>query len=158
MILVYHQIKIYHKKSIRNSIDKLRNSSLVVTISVSKKDLNTNKLDFKFIEKDEFRLNGKMYDIIESSETADSIFYLCINDSEEEKMELSFVDYVVNNPDKPELPLHLKQILSLLSIDLFLEKKQNNYNINLLTFTCLSNSNLLADSFISIPDPPPKSI
>lgn len=158
MILVYHQLKIYHKKLVRNSVNELRNSSLVVTISLSKKDLYENKLDFKFIEKDEFRLNGKMYDIIESSETTDSIFYNCINDSEEEKMELAFVDYVVNNPVKPELPLPIKQILSLFSIDFFLEKKQNDYNIRLLTFTKLNISIPLLYPFISIPDPPPKLI
>ncbi len=158
MILVYHQLKIYHKKLVRNSINELKNNSLVVTIALSKKDLKENKLDFKFIEKDEFRLNGKMYDIIESTETTDSIFYGCINDSEEEKMELAFVDYVVNNPDKPELPLPLKKILSLLSIDFFLENKHNDINFKLLAFTDPNISNPVIDPFTSIPDPPPKLI
>lgn len=156
IILVYNQIKLYHKKSIRNSINELKNSSLVVTISLSKKDLSETKLDITFIEKDEFKLNGRMYDIIETTETDDSIFYQCINDYEEEKLELAFVDYVMNNPSKPDLPLPIKQILSLLSIDYFLEKKQINFNIKLLAFTNLNISSLPSEPFITIPDPPPK--
>ncbi|MCX8056599.1 MAG: hypothetical protein N3F03_03185, partial [Ignavibacteria bacterium] len=113
-ILIYNQIKFYHKKSIKSAIKNNSFFEVVEVLAFSKERLKHGDYDLKFIEEHEFRFQGKMYDIISSWETKDSIFYKCINDKREEELEGAFLTYIVNNNHRQDIPLPIKQSLNLL--------------------------------------------
>lgn len=158
LILVYQQIKFYHKSAIKEQIKQNNFQQIVEVLSFSKNDLINKIIVLDFNEKHEFRYNGKLYDIINHWETEDSIFYKCINDTKEKELETIFIEYVVNNNHRQDLPLPIKQLLNSLQIEFYLV----NGSIELLNFnssTIFSNyvENPL-DVFLFPPDHPPRLI
>lgn len=158
VVIVYQQIKFYHKRTIREQIKKNNFSQVIELLSFSKKDLKDKSILIEFIEKNEFRFKGKLYDIISTQETEDSIFYKCINDTKEEELETVFVNYVVNNEQRQDLPVPIKQLLSSLQLEYFLLNKfLNQPFLNLSYFSFNSVYNPL-DLCLITPDPPPRFI
>ncbi len=154
-IVVFQQIKFYHKKSIRSQILNHNFPQLVEKLSFSKEDLNKGKLHF--IEEHEFRFNGKLYDIIEKLETDDSLHFICINDTEEEKLEEKFLEFVINKNNDSEIPLPVKQILKLLNSDFYFQTSSINLKLSFLVFKFIDLPFVLIYNYPAIPDPPPKT-
>lgn len=158
LILVYNQIKFYHKRVIKERIQENSFQQIVEILSFSKRDLQEKIIEVKFVERNEFKFNGKLYDIITKWETDDSIFYKCINDTKEEELEEIFVNYVVNNNYRNDLPLPIKQLLNSLQIEYYLVSNQKIYpQLNSSFISCSEYQNPL-DEFLSIPDPPPRFV
>jgi len=156
VIIVYNQIKFYHKRTIKEQIKQNNFQEVTETLSFSKSDLKNKLVNLEFIEEYEFRYNGKLYDIITQWETDDSIYYKCINDTKEEELEEIFVNYVVNNNHRNDLPLPIKQLLNSLQIEYYLVSNQKIYpQLNSSFITCSEYQNPL-DEFLSIPEPPPR--
>lgn len=153
-VLIFQQIKLYHKKSIRSQILNRNIPQLVVKLSFSKQDIDNHKIHF--IEEHEFRFEGKLFDIIEKFETSDSIHFLCINDTEEEKLETQFLAYVINEKNPLKIPLPVREILKLLNIDLYYQNNSLTQELFYFHKNWFDFTSKLIDSFISIPDPPPK--
>ncbi len=157
VIVVYQQIKFYHKQTIREQIKQNNFTQVIEILRFSKRDLRDNSIKIEFIEKNEFRFDGKLYDIISYWETDDSVFYKCINDTREEELEVLFVNYVVNNEHRQDLPVPIKQLLSSLQLEFFLVNKfMNSPFIHSSYFSVTSTDNPL-DLCLIIPDPPPRS-
>lgn len=157
VVIVYQQIKSYHKRSIREQIKQNNFSQVIEILRFSKKDLKEKLVKIDFIEKNEFKFDGKLYDIISFWETDDSVFYKCINDTKEEELEAVFVNYVVNNEHRQDLPVPIKQLLSSLQLEYFLLNKiVNSPFINSSYFESSSVDNPL-DLCLIVPDPPPRS-
>jgi hypothetical protein len=158
VIIVYNQIKFYHKRTIKEQIKQNNFQEVTETLSFSKSDLKNKLVNLEFIEEYEFRYNGKLYDIITQWETDDSIYYKCINDTKEEELEEIFVNYVVNNNHRNDLPLPIKQLLNSLQVEYYLVSNQKIYpQLNSSFITCSEYKNPL-DEFLSIPDPPPRFV
>lgn len=158
VIIVYNQIKFYHKRTIKEQIKQNNFQEVTETLSFSKSDLKNKLVNLEFIEEYEFRYNGKLYDIITQWETDDSIYYKCINDTKEEELEEIFVNYVVNNNHRNDLPLPIKQLLNSLQVEYYLVSNQKIYpQLNSSFITCSEYQNPL-DEFLSIPDPPPRFV
>ncbi len=119
VIFVYNQIKNYHKHAIREQISSNKLTQTVEILSFSKVELKKGIYKIHFIEKHEFRFNGFLYDIISSWETADSIFYKCINDTKEEELEKNFITYVISNSNRSDLPPIIKSLLGLINYEVF---------------------------------------
>lgn len=156
LIIVFNQIKYFHKQVIKSSIKNSSYYQVIEILSFSKSDLKNGKHNIKFIEEHEFRYNGRMYDIIESWETDDTVVYKCINDTREEQLEEAFVQYVVNNQNRQDLPLPIKQILSFLNLDLYFNNSGLDFSTNkILTYLYQIKFNLLENIF-EVPEPPPR--
>jgi DNA gyrase/topoisomerase IV subunit A len=56
----------------------------IFEFAFAKKVSKNQHQDISFVEKDEIRYRGKMYDIISQHEKGDSIFIKCINDEQED--------------------------------------------------------------------------
>ena len=156
VIIVYNQIKFYHKRTIKEQIKQNNFQEVTETLSFSKSDLKNKLVNLEFIEEYEFRYNGKLYDIITQWETDDSIYYKCINDTKEEELEAIFVNYVVNNTNREDLPLLIKQLLNSLHADYYLVNKSNDlptFTPSVIAFNRLEN---LLDVCLVTPEPPPR--
>ncbi len=158
VIIVYNQIKIFHKRAIKSSIKENTFNQIVEVLAFPKSALNSSCYDIKFIDNHEFRFNGKMYDVIESWETEDTIFYKCINDSKEEQLEKSFVQYVVNNHHRQDLPLPIKQIINSINIDLFCSNSEIETASSQIIWLLLQRDFDLVEQTPEIPEPPPRFI
>jgi len=156
VILVYNQIKFYHKRVIKTSIRNNSFTQLVEVLAFSKSGINEKIYDLKFLEENEFRFNGRMYDVISKWETQDSIFYKCINDTKEEELEFAFVQFVVNNNNRQDLPLPIKQILKSLNIDLFYSGFSSNFSNLNFDYLNFSSSDKLVIIYLEVPSPPPR--
>lgn len=155
VIIIFNQIKNYHKRTIRNLISKNSFNQVIEQLSFSKNDLKQRKYILDFMEEHEFRFNGKLYDILSKWETEDSVFYRCLNDTKEEEMEKAFVEFVVNN-NRQDLPLPIKQLLNFLNLELFNISAYQNPFIQEIKFYKQDFSENILDNLEDIPVPPPR--
>lgn len=156
VIIIYSQIKNYHKKVIRTLISKNSFDQVIEQLVFSKEALINGEYELKFLEPHEFRYNGKMYDIISSWETEDSIFYKCINDSKEESIENAFIEFVVNNSHRQDLPLPIKHLISFLNIEVFNITTKQNFYFNEIHFYKNDFDEKILINYTEIPTPPPR--
>ena len=70
---------------------------LIELIILRKEDILFNKINYERIHSHEFRLNGKMYDIVKEVDKDSLIYFYCINDKKEEKLEKEFHKRVEEN-------------------------------------------------------------
>ncbi len=115
----------------------------IETLSFSKNEMNSKR--FKWIESFEFMFDGKMYDIVSKSETADSVIFRCVNDIKEEQLKELFrsessraqSDYNALKNTLLSIQKTLQQdlikVLPQIVFDVISEQLQNNKNILLLT-------------------------
>ncbi len=156
LIIVHNQIKFFHKKAIKESIKANTFDEVVEILSFSKTGLMNREYDLKFIEEYEFRFNGKLFDIIDSWESGDTIFYKCINDTKEEKIEEAFVQYVVNNSEREDLPLPIKQVINSIIQDLYFIGTNSLITPPGISYLKVQFNSSLIEYFSEIPDPPPR--
>lgn len=117
-------------------IKKLLNSELdkeIILFSISKSDIEENKVSFKWIHSGEFRFNGKMYDIKKNLSDADSLRFLCYYDDKENLLEDLLYRY---SKSENENNKQRGSINILTFIGLFLEKESSFKTI--FTYTNLS--------------------
>jgi len=155
VIIIFNQIKNYHKRTIKNLISKNSFNQVIEQLSFSKNDLKQGKYKLKFIDEHEFKFNEKMYDVLSKWETEDSVFYRCINDTKEEEIEKAFVEFVVNN-DRQDLPLPIKQLLTFLNLELFNISGHQNPFIQEIKFYKQDFSENILENLKDIPVPPPR--
>ncbi len=158
LIIIFNQIKNYHKRNIKFLISKNSFEQVIEQLSFSKEALNKGEYNLKFIDDHEFKYNGKMYDIISKFETEDSVFYRCINDSKEEELEKAFVEFVVNNNHRQDLPLPIKQILNFLNIELFTLTGKSDLFFTEFTFYKIDRADKILINYKDILTPPPRII
>ena len=64
--------------------------SLIEKIVINKDDISLGIINYERIDPKEFRLNGKMYDIVNEEETESVLVLYCINDELEDEYEKDF--------------------------------------------------------------------
>lgn len=99
-ILIYHQ-QLYAFKN--QSFLKLQSYLTVedmCLIGLKKTDILKGRISFQRLEEKEFKLNGKMYDIVKEVEKKDSVYFFCINDEKEDELHKAFVKYFTENSNQ----------------------------------------------------------
>jgi hypothetical protein len=134
------------------------NLELIEQIAINKNDLINNKLNFIRLDEREFRLNGKLYDIVRTWEIADTIFFKCINDKREEELEHQFFSFVVNNINSEELPLPIRNIIKIFQLDAVIAPPRGDdlkcsFDKKLMR---LCPFPIVPEPTLEIPSPPPK--
>jgi hypothetical protein len=77
--------------------NKLPKEEMIELLIFNKKDIQEGKIDFRWIHSREFKYNGDMYDIVKKEETDKKLFFYCINDTKEKKLEEEFGKRVHKN-------------------------------------------------------------
>ncbi|MBM4175822.1 MAG: hypothetical protein FJ213_06570 [Ignavibacteria bacterium] len=133
-------------------------SELIEQIEVYSGDIENGKINFIQIDEKEFKLNGKLYDIVKIQVFEDRIIYHCINDTKEEELEHQLVKFIFNNFNGNEIPIPIKNSIQILNLDAISEQ---SFILNHNLIECEYYLNLtysLNEVFIDIPSPPPKSL
>lgn len=80
-------------------------------VKESKFTLAARKSKLVFVEQDEFRLDGEMYDIISTYEQGDEVWYYCVKDTQEDKLLASLQQLVNENTTSKNAKQLLKSLL-----------------------------------------------
>lgn len=132
-------------------------TELVEQIVLHSGDIISGKFNSIRLDNREFKLNGKLYDIVSSNVVGDSIIFQCINDTKEEELELKFVKLVVNNLDSGEAPIPIRNTIQILHLDAIMT--QCDY-LKRIAEKNIIYSHLIAKVLqptLKIPFPPPKN-
>ncbi|MBX7206654.1 MAG: hypothetical protein K1X81_14625 [Bacteroidia bacterium] len=80
-------------------------------VKESKFTLSAGKSKLVFVQQDEFRLDGEMYDIISTVEQGDEVWYYCVKDKQEDKLLASLQQLVNENTTSKNAKQLLKSLL-----------------------------------------------
>ncbi len=96
-----------YKKQFRKHIRYNANDENTEMLVISDAIIQQRNSPFKWMEEDEFRYYGKMYDIVKSEKQGDTNIFYCVNDKNEEKLLARFENYLKHHAD-PNLPFQQK--------------------------------------------------
>lgn len=130
---------------------------LVEQIVLHSDDIISGKVNFIRLDDKEFKLNGKLYDIVSSNVVGDSIIFQCINDTEEEDLELQFVRLVMNNLDRGEAPIPIRNTIKILHLDAVINKIDDSKSFENDIAYHPHVLKKAAQPTLEIPFPPPKN-
>ncbi len=89
--------------------NKPSKEEMIELLIFNKKDIQEGKINFRWIHSREFKYNGDMYDIVKKEETDRQLFFYCINDTKEKKLEEEFEKRVhKNSSEDKQRPLQIK--------------------------------------------------
>jgi hypothetical protein len=151
---LYQQIwKLHIYSQLKNEIKSEHLSQL----TFSKNDINSRRIDFKFIKENEFSFNGMMFDIKSTNETKDSISFTCYRDIKEMLL-ISAIHNAITHSGNFEQPLpnKLLKLFNTLNFDNF--ELINNALISLSEYISpnFSPSKKFNDIILLINTPPPE--
>ena len=96
-LAVHPILSIYYKYVGMEQANKPSKEEMIELLIFNKKDIQEGKIDFRWIHSREFKYNGDMYDIVKKEETDKQLFFYCINDTKEKKLEEEFEKRVHKN-------------------------------------------------------------
>jgi len=96
-----------YKKQFRKHIRCNANEENTEILVISDAEIQRHDSPFKWMEEDEFRYYGKMYDIVKSEKQGDTNIFYCVNDKNEEKLLARFENYMKHHTDS-DLPFQQK--------------------------------------------------
>lgn len=153
-LFVHLQLRFIFKKIARN---KIENNSIIDKVEVIKVSKKTEANSIIFVEKNEIKFNGKMFDVLKVEENKDEIFFYCISDENEDNLSKVFEKQIANCADKNsdgQLPFNILKILNYDSIEPFyFNLKYNSFQNSLIPELLGAFTNFKAE----ISTPPPKS-
>ena len=157
-IIIYQQLIILNRFNIQTKIEGDELKEELMILSFKKSDMDNGIIDFTWKHSKEFRYNGNMYDVVEKSETKDSICIYCYKDIKEKKYEENFNKHYENeNGNEKQIP-YGKLISKIKLGDLFAAGIFNlTQKISKHFFPPISEHKIYFAE-IDIPSPPPKVI
>ena len=107
-------MSMYYKYVGMQRADMPSKEEMIEILIFNKKDIENNKIDFRWIHSREFKYNGDMYDIVKKEETDKQLIVYCINDTKEKKLEEEFDKRVhKNSSEDKHIPSIIKYSLSI---------------------------------------------
>ncbi len=157
-VLVYYGMKRAYKSENKRIIENksVYDSELITEIILLKEDIR-NSVNFEFIEENEFKYFGKMYDIIKTEDLNDKIKFICFCDEKENLLDnafnLFFDNNVLNGKSKSAHSNIVKLIIDKADLNspFFIPYTHDKEIVNFI-----SELKLL-ENYSEIPYPPPKS-
>ena len=96
--IVFKAVQFTVKKEIKRKIKSNVNKEELHLIKLTQNSINKGENGFRFVkEGKEFILAGKMYDIVRRSKVNDTLYYYCINDTQEEALFANLDKQIKNN-------------------------------------------------------------
>lgn len=148
------QIKREIKKRIFSGIDPAR----LECIAIAEKDIDRGDDVFHFVDKNEFKYCGRMYDIVRRETRTDTVYFYSIRDEKEEKLVEDFIREMKKNGRPGNNPLG-DNVLKLLKFSLEciendIDNENNVFTTEKRTFALKSVK--LPTNSREVPSPPPK--
>jgi len=97
--LTYRIIEKGYKKHFRQHIKFNSTTENTEVLVISDTEIQSKNSPFKWMEEDEFRYHGKMYDIIKSEKQGNNNIFYCVNDKNEELLLSRFENYLKHHED-----------------------------------------------------------
>ena len=146
------------KRSIKHQIIDGINKSELVLLRFSKREIK-EKLDWEHSK--EFKYEGEMYDVVEKTETSDSVSYWCWWDYEETRLNQQLAGLLVNAWQQNENQQNQNDLLiqftkNWLSKNLKVSALKTQYGFSIVHNTLYSNN--YSGLSIVTSSPPPKFI
>lgn len=88
-----------YKKQFRKHISYNTSTENTEILIISDAEIHQHNSPFKWMEEDEFRYHGKMYDIVKSEKQGDNNIFHCVNDKNEEKLLARYENYLKHHTD-----------------------------------------------------------
>ena len=148
------QIKREIKKMIFSGIDPAR----LECIALPEKDLDRPDDIFQFVDKNEFKYYGRMYDIVRRETRGDTVYFYSIRDEKEEKLIADFLLEMKNNHDTNTVPRKDK-LLKLLTFSLECVENDTYCEHGIFSLgkhSFVINSENTISNNQEVPSPPPK--
>ncbi len=138
---------------VNNSDEKI-----VELIVLNKNDLAAGKINYVRIHEREFKLDGKLYDVVRKEENDENIFFYCINDKREEELVSSFLKLIVNNLNNETTPSTIKNIYKIMILEaVFSIQFCLSFNVQ-QTYLIFPHRIKITNPSLEIPTPPPKQL
>lgn len=155
-------IKIFitnHSKDIRLMIEEGTVEQDLFLFKIHKDEIGHNTQNIKWKEKDEFRFNGEMYDVVRKEIFEDSVYLYCFRDAKESFLYAN-MDRILNRLNENDS----NALRGMISLKNLLSKFYSN-EINELNFACLNEKRIefpanvfnLLDEEQNLNTPPPQS-
>lgn len=96
-LAIHPFLSFYYKNIGMRQADKPSEEELIELLVFNKDDILKGKINFRWTHSREFKYNGDMYDIVKKEENDKQLFFYCINDTKEKKLEEEFGKRVHQN-------------------------------------------------------------
>ena len=93
-VFIYQQLITINRIYVLASIEEDDSDENVLALSFKRSDIESGNICLQWKNKNEFRYNGNMYDILDKVETSDSIFFYVYCDDIENLLESNFYCYI----------------------------------------------------------------
>lgn len=148
------QIKREIKKMIFSGIDPAR----LECIALPEKDLDRPDGIFQFVDKNEFKYYGRMYDIVRRETRGDTVYFYSIRDEKEEKLIADFIREMKKNNGSNSFPEE-DDLMKLLTFSLECIENETEIANEIFTsgkHTFVINQENTISNIQEVPSPPPK--
>ncbi len=85
------------KEEMRETLTDNDETQDLIVVKVPYVNGKIEEKDFELIDEDEFRYEGKMYDIARTEIKDNAIYFYCLNDKKEDAIDLALVKHIQNN-------------------------------------------------------------
>lgn len=156
-VLIYagiqHSLKNYASKKINSGMF----ASEYTIITFSTEEMKTGVHGLILLNEKEFLYKGKMYDIVNAVQKNDSVYFYCLQDKDEDKLNLTFnksIDKNAGDPDKKSAAEKLSRniITEALTTGLLFHYPKTSDN----NFSVYAQSSFV-QNFPDVTTPPPDS-
>jgi hypothetical protein len=127
----------------------------ILTFAVS--DLNHSRQDLQFLEHNEIRYRGSMYDIFKTEYKSDSVFFYCLNDKKESYLEQAFSKYIESKTNESSKNIPISNILHNIIKTALAPVNFNEYHYQSSIKFITVIQEIIPQFSKDIPTPPPKS-
>ncbi len=146
------------KREIKHRIFSGIDPSQLECIAIAEKDIGRSDDVFHFVDKNEFKYYGRMYDVVRRETRGDTVCFYSIRDEKEEKLIADFIREMKKNNGPNSFPFD-EDLLKLLSFQL--EGIENDFDYDGIVrfegnhFFGLKEENPISNAR-EVPSPPPK--
>lgn len=142
----------------KDDIKNLPNSEFLLVIKIPKSIYINNDKNFQLVEKHEFRYHGEMYDIVKSKIINDTVYFLCISDKNEDKLEKAFLAHFFSDDSGKTNKKPIKSIIERLKYDATIDEKFEVPRIHNKSAKHFCLDAFPLETVMDIPLPPPKIV
>ncbi|MCX6149716.1 MAG: hypothetical protein NTX22_04230 [Ignavibacteriales bacterium] len=155
-ILIYQQQLYTFKHQAFSKIQNFLPLEKMSIIGLSKNDIVSGKISFRRMEEREFKLNGKMYDVVKEVSKKDSIYFFCIKDEKEDELHQAFVKYFNENSNQTGNKSTSKNIYHNIITEALVIQDKIQINDSGKIKYCVFGSGRFLSNHSETPSPPPK--
>lgn len=150
---MFELAKVNHKSYMAGEIDRGIHQNKQIVFKFEKMDYEnrSSKMDWK--DKDEFRMNGGMYDIIKKEVMNDSVYLYCILDSEESRLYSLLDKLIEDDSEKSDDENRLNNYFSHFYSCSSGQSSITNYYSHNQYFDCITSSLLYVELPVTTPPP-----